>query len=551
MSRGTRATERNADALIAAANARLKTGTGPAPAAPAAPDLAPMQRVRQMATRVAASPINVLVLGECGVGKDVLANLIHQLSPRAAKPFVAFNCAAVSETVLESELFGHERGAFTGALATKMGLLESANGGTVFLDEIGDMPTSMQAKLLRAIENREVRPVGAVKSRTIDVRFISATNRDVNAAVVGGGFRRDLLDRLNTMTLTVPPLRERTDEIPALVTTFVTVASREMGRAEPLTVRSDVMAHLLRYRWPGNIRELKNVIERAVALCDGPEIALEHLPLEKIAPAMPHVELLNHTREMPAGSAGEPTQTLPTLTDPVQFAERAEDHRRARGLQRKPDARRRHDQDAAPRTFVSKLDYYGLPRPQKGWQLDSSKRVRLSVVALRSPSADVLSCASSGAIVLSMPLLSHRDEAAAGVARDDSSFRAAVAVLCLAVHLAALAHSGSTRFGAPFNAAPGAPPAFERAASDASPQRWNRLVVSRWDAGQYVELGLRGYKYCPKHEDGDPPVLRHAHLQPRLLSDVRQAGHYLSLLTHLPIDYARSSRSRCCRASSS
>ena len=365
---------RNADALIAAANARLKPGTGPAADAPGAapPDLAPMQRVRQMATRVAASPINVLILGECGVGKDVLANLIHQLSPRAAKPFVAFNCAAVSETVLESELFGHERGAFTGATGTKIGLLESANGGTVFLDEIGDMPTSMQAKLLRAIENREVRPVGAVKSRTIDVRFISATNRDVNAAVVVGGFRRDLLDRLNTMALTVPPLRERVDEIPALVATFVAVASREMGRSEPLAVRSDVMSHLLRYRWPGNIRELKNVIERAVALCDGPEIMPEHLPLEKIAPAMPHVELLKHTREMPAGSAGEPTQMLPTLTDPVQFAERQKiidalaachgNQTRAADMIKMPR-----------RTFVSKLDYYGLPRPQKGWQLDSSK----------------------------------------------------------------------------------------------------------------------------------------------------------------------------------
>ena len=360
---------RTADALIATANARLKTRAGQAADKPgvAPPDLAPMQRVRQMATRVAASPINVLILGECGVGKDVLANLIHQLSPRSTKPFVAFNCAALSETVLESELFGHERGAFTGATGAKVGLLESANGGTVFLDEIGDMPTRMQAKLLRAIENREVRPVGAVKSRTIDVRFISATNRDINAAVVGGGFRQDLLDRLNTMTLTVPPLRERTDEIPALVATFVTVASREMGRAEPFAVRSDVMAHLLRYRWPGNIRELKNVIERAAALCDGPEILPEHLPLEKIAPAGT-TKSPGLTREMPAATL-EAKQNLPTLTDPVQFAERQKiiDALAAcRGNQT-----RAADMIKMPRrTFVSKLDYYGLPRPQKGWQLE-------------------------------------------------------------------------------------------------------------------------------------------------------------------------------------
>jgi DNA-binding NtrC family response regulator len=357
---------RNADALVAAANARLKQGAGPADKPDAAAEVAPMQRVRQLAARVAASPINVLILGECGVGKDVLANLIHQQSPRAAKPFVAFNCAALSETVLESELFGHERGAFTGASGPKIGLLESANGGTVFLDEIGDMPAAMQAKLLRAIENREIRPVGAVKSKTIDVRFISATNRDVNAAIGRGEFRQDLLDRLNTMILAVPPLRERTDEIETLVTTFVRAACREMGRPAPLAVGRDVMGYLMSYRWPGNIRELKNVIERAVALCDGPEIRPEHLPLEKIAPTEARSAKL--TRELPAGAPlDQAQQALPTLHDPAQMMERQRiidalaacngNQTRAADLLKMPR-----------RTLVSKLDFYGLPRPQKGVQ---------------------------------------------------------------------------------------------------------------------------------------------------------------------------------------
>jgi DNA-binding NtrC family response regulator len=347
---------RNADTLAAAANERLWVGSAPASEkAPPPRDLAPMERVRRLATRVAASPINVLILGEPGVGKDVLANLIHQLSPRATKPFVAFNCAALSDTVLESELFGHERGAFTGAAGAKIGLLESANGGTVFLDEIGDMPVAMQAKLLRAIENREVRPVGSVKPRTIDVRFISATNRDLAGALTRGEFRRDLLDRLNTMTLDVPPLRERTDEIPALVMAFVATAAREMGLGA-LVVGREVIDLLLGYQWPGNIRELKNVIERAVALCEGPEILPEHLPLERIAPASPGAA---------AGGASDAPTTLPTLTDPAQHAERQKiidalaacngNQTRAADLIKMPR-----------RTFVSKLDFYGLPRPQKG-----------------------------------------------------------------------------------------------------------------------------------------------------------------------------------------
>ena len=360
---------RNADALLGAANALLKVRSSPPPdrSDNGVPEVAAMQRVRNLATRVAASPINVLITGECGAGKDVLAQLIHRLSPRSAQPFVAFNCAALSEGVLESELFGHERGAFTGASIAKTGLLEAANGGTVFLDEIGDMPAPMQAKLLRAIESREIKPVGSVKSRSINVRFISATNKDLDAGVERGEFRRDLLDRLNTMALTVPPLRERTDEIPALATTFVAVACREIGRETTLTISADVFACLLDYRWPGNIRELKNIMERAVALCDGPEIRPEHLPLEKMRRASG--DPFSATRLLPTIAGSDEAGTiavarLPALADPEKAAERRKivdalavcNGNQTRAAQMLAMPRR---------TFVSKLDQYGIPRPQK------------------------------------------------------------------------------------------------------------------------------------------------------------------------------------------
>ena len=356
---------RNADALLAAANASL--AGGPRQQTPERDEIgsvepAAMARVRSLATRVAASSINVLILGECGVGKDVLAQLIHRLSPRNGNPYVAFNCAAFSEGVLDSELFGHDRGAFTGATGAKTGLLESANGGTVFLDEIGDMPATMQAKLLRAIESREVRPVGALKSRSINVRFISATNKNLEAAVDVGQFRRDLLDRLNTMTLVVPPLRERVDEIPALATAFVVAAGREIGRAHPLSISAKVMEHLMGYQWPGNIRELKNVIERAVALCEGSMVLPEHLPLEKMLPAP--ARRLTPTWEIPSLPATASPRPLPSLGDPEKLAERqritdalaATNGNQTRAAQMLGMPRR---------TFVSKLDYYGIPRPQK------------------------------------------------------------------------------------------------------------------------------------------------------------------------------------------
>jgi transcriptional regulator with PAS, ATPase and Fis domain len=241
-----------------------------------------MQDLYRLAERIAAGDISVLVLGETGVGKEVLAERIHRMSPRATKPYLKLNCAAFTETLLESELFGHERGAFTGAVANKRGLLETAEGGTVFLDEVGEMPLSLQVKLLRIIEERLVLPVGGLKPRPIDVRFVAATNRDLEVESTRGTFRSDLFFRLSGATLVIPPLRERTAEIEGLACAFVTQAARRLNQDPQPALTSEALAALLRYDWPGNIRELRNVIERAVLLCAGDPITPAHLPIDRM-----------------------------------------------------------------------------------------------------------------------------------------------------------------------------------------------------------------------------------------------------------------------------
>jgi len=213
----------------------------------------------------------VLLLGETGVGKDVLAERIHHASPRASGPFLRLNCATFSPTLLASELFGHEKGSFTGANAPQVGLLQSANGGTVFLDEVGDLPTELQAKLLVVLERREVLPVGAVRPRRLDVRFISATNRDLPRAAADGVFRRDLYYRLNGLTIEVPPLRARICEIEPLARRFACDAARSIGRDMP-ELSAEVLGMLRAHSWPGNVRELRTVIERAVLLGAGGEL---------------------------------------------------------------------------------------------------------------------------------------------------------------------------------------------------------------------------------------------------------------------------------------
>ncbi len=223
---------------------------------------------------IAASPASVLILGETGVGKEVLASTIHELSGRTGG-FTRINCAALSESLLESELFGHEKGAFTGAAAQKVGLLEAAHEGTVFLDEIGELPLSIQAKLLRAVEHREVVRLGSTKPVAIDVRFIAATNRDLPAEVASGAFRRDLYFRLDGVTLVIPPLRERRGLIGPLALRFLEAANAKAGK--PSRLGSDVLGALESYEWPGNVRELKAVIERAVLLARAGDIGVRHL----------------------------------------------------------------------------------------------------------------------------------------------------------------------------------------------------------------------------------------------------------------------------------
>ncbi|HYP89453.1 MAG TPA: sigma 54-interacting transcriptional regulator [Polyangiaceae bacterium] len=241
-----------------------------------------MVAIYEQVDAVARGGISVLILGETGVGKDVLARSIHERSERAGKPFLRLNCAALAEPLLESELFGHEKGSFTGALTSKTGLLQSAAGGTVFLDEIGEFPQRLQPKLLQVLESREILSVGSVKPRSVDVRFVAATNRDLEAEALSGDFRSDLYYRLAGFTFIIPPLRERREDILPLALEFLRKLCLDQGRSSPVRIRDDAAIHLLDYAWPGNVRELRNVMERALVLCDGQSIGPEHLPLDKM-----------------------------------------------------------------------------------------------------------------------------------------------------------------------------------------------------------------------------------------------------------------------------
>jgi transcriptional regulator with GAF, ATPase, and Fis domain len=257
---------------------------------PAAGASSPMDRVFEIIERIAPSEISVILGGETGVGKEVMAERIHASSPRASGPLVRLHCAALPENLLESELFGYERGAFTGAQIAKPGLLESAERGTVLLDEIGELPMSIQVKLLRALESRQVLRLGALRPRPIDVRFIAATHRDLEVLAVMGSFRSDLLYRLNGITIVVPPLRARPGEIPALARLFVGEACARAG-ALPLDITPDALALLSSYRWPGNVRELRNVVERAALLANGGDIDVQHISFGKAGGEPPRAPL--------------------------------------------------------------------------------------------------------------------------------------------------------------------------------------------------------------------------------------------------------------------
>jgi DNA-binding NtrC family response regulator len=238
-----------------------------------------MQDVLELAGRVAPLDTTVLICGESGTGKEFIVRMIHDQSPRANGPFVSINCAALTETLLESELFGHVRGAFTGAVRDKAGLFEVASNGTLFLDEIGEVAPTVQAKLLRALQEREIRRVGAERTLKVNARMVAATNRDLQAAVAAGTFREDLYFRLGAFVITVPPLRDRREDIPLLVHDFVRRAAQRVKK-DVRAVSADAMTSLMNYSWPGNVRELEHAIERAVIVARGETIRPRELPPE-------------------------------------------------------------------------------------------------------------------------------------------------------------------------------------------------------------------------------------------------------------------------------
>ncbi|HSJ26107.1 MAG TPA: sigma-54 dependent transcriptional regulator [Longimicrobiales bacterium] len=236
-----------------------------------------MQRALEIAAKVARHPSPVLVTGESGTGKELIARLIHNESDRADSAFVPLNCGAIPENLLESELFGYVRGAFSGADRDKPGLFEVASGGTLFLDEIGDMPATLQVKLLRVLQEGEIRRLGDTRSRDVDVRLVSATNKDLEEEIRAGEFRRDLFYRIAVVPIHLVPLRQRRDEVPVLVKHFIDNYNRKL-RLDIKGIEPDAMRLLLDYPWPGNVRELENTIERAMVLCDGPKIDVTDMP---------------------------------------------------------------------------------------------------------------------------------------------------------------------------------------------------------------------------------------------------------------------------------
>ena len=236
-----------------------------------------MTQLMKMIERVSPSQANVLVLGESGTGKELIARAVHEKSQRRNKPFVAINCGALRETLLESELFGHEKGSFTGAYNRKIGLAEAANGGTLFLDEIGELPLAIQAKLLRFVQEGEIFRVGGKDSIKVDIRLVCATNRELDQEVVRGNFREDLFYRINTIVISAPPLRRRKEDIPALVNHFLNLGSHSfINRGK--TIDEEAMKILVKYEWPGNIRELQNACERLQILSEGHMIMVNDLP---------------------------------------------------------------------------------------------------------------------------------------------------------------------------------------------------------------------------------------------------------------------------------
>ena len=267
----------------------------------------PIRKVYDMIDKVAQSKASVLITGPSGTGKELIAKAIHFSGPRKGRPFVSINCGALAETLLESELFGHEKGAFTGAVAMKKGRFELADGGTLFLDEVGDMPPALQVKLLRVLQEMEFERVGGTRTIKVDVRVLSASNRDIKDDVTQGIFREDLFYRLNVIQIEVPPLRQRIDDIPLLVKHFIEKYQHD-EKKDKIKLSPEVWKAIYNYSWPGNVRELENVIERAVVLASGNEIALEDIP----------EELIGTEAELDVDRFIPPGVPLPTALDKIE-----------------------------------------------------------------------------------------------------------------------------------------------------------------------------------------------------------------------------------------
>jgi two-component system, NtrC family, response regulator HydG len=277
------------------ASDQLLVGTSPA-----------MRKLRAALDRLAGQDVSILIRGESGTGKELVARSLHERGLRKKRRFVALNCGAIPESLIDSELFGHAKGAFTGATADRPGVFVEADGGTLFLDEIGDMPTAVQARLLRVLQEGEVRPVGGSGVRSVDVRVIAATHVELTAAVEQGRFRQDLFYRLNVVVLSVPPLRDRLDDLPILAAHFL----RKHGGAKPMTLSPDALDAMMSYAWPGNVRELENAVMHAVALHQGEVIAVESLPYA-ITTRAPD----RGSASMPVISLGGDDDQLPPLTE--------------------------------------------------------------------------------------------------------------------------------------------------------------------------------------------------------------------------------------------
>jgi DNA-binding NtrC family response regulator len=311
-----------------------------------------MHALYEQVGRAARSTISVLILGETGVGKELLARAVHDRSPRAGAPFLELNCAALPPSLLEAELFGHEKNAFTGANQARPGLLEAADRGTIFLDEVGELPAAVQVKVLRVLEDRKVLRIGGRTPRKLDVRFVAATNRDLEADIAGGSFRQDLFFRLNGVSFVIPPLRERLTELAPLAEQFLAAAAHTLDRATPLTLSDEALGYLERHGWPGNVRELRNVIERAAVLASGDVILPADLPA--------HLTRVTRVRAGGAAPAASPAARTPT-------SNAGERERIVAALEQCAGNQTRAAKllGMSLRTLVNRLSEYDLARPRR------------------------------------------------------------------------------------------------------------------------------------------------------------------------------------------